>query len=55
METRAAHKLGIHSRDSFVKKTSIAVLTKYREDYQALAKLFELEDERIKNAKLSDL
>lgn len=50
LKSKAASKLGIKSRDEFIKKAAIAVLIKYRKDYEALSNLFALDEELIKTA-----
>ena len=52
LHTKTAQKLGIFSKDRLVESIVIAFLMKYKEEYQALERLYALEEERIKGAKL---
>jgi len=41
LQSREARKLGIKSRDEFVRRACISVLTKYNDEYKALSRLFD--------------
>jgi hypothetical protein len=55
LSTKAAQRLGIKSKDEFVKRACLAVLIRYKVDYQMLARLFDIEEADLKNAKVEDL